>query len=90
MYTFKRNNIKIELAWEIATTSHFLLVKMKNDIISMLCGHFSNILLSQYVPIQTVGKYMGHSNSTTTLQVYSHFTPDTKKLIVTTLNSPID
>ena len=27
--------------------------------------------------IQTVSKYMGHSDSTVTLKVYAHFIPDT-------------
>lgn len=39
---------------------------------------YCSILLSQNVPIQTVSKYMGHSDSTITLKVYSHFIPDTQ------------
>lgn len=39
---------------------------------------YCSILLSQNVPIQTVSKYMGHSDSTVTLKVYSHFIPDTQ------------
>lgn len=38
---------------------------------------YCSLLLSQNVPIQTVSKYMGHSDSTITLKVYSHFIPDT-------------
>lgn len=38
---------------------------------------YCSFLLSQNVPIQTVSKYMGHSDSTVTLKVYSHFIPDT-------------
>lgn len=38
---------------------------------------YCSFLLSQNVPIQTVSKYMGHSDSTITLKVYSHFIPDT-------------
>ena len=40
---------------------------------------YCSLLLSQNVPIQTVSKYMGHSDSTTTLKVYSHFIPDTQE-----------
>ena len=36
--------------------------------------------------IQTVSKYMGHSNSTVTLRVYSHFVPDTQSKAINVLN----
>lgn len=39
---------------------------------------YCSLLLSQNVPIQTVSKYLGHSDSTVTLKVYSHFIPDTQ------------
>ena len=45
------------------------------------------IILSQNVPIQTVSKYMGHSDSTVTLEVYSHFIPDTQEKAVFALNN---
>lgn len=48
---------------------------------------YCSLLLSQNVPIQTVSKYMGHSDSTVTLQVYSHFIPDTKEKVLTALNN---
>ncbi len=48
---------------------------------------FCSLLLSQNVPIQTVSKYMGHSDSTITLEVYSHFIPDTKDKVVNVLNN---
>ena len=38
------------------------------------------------VPIQTVSKYMGHSDSTVTLKVYSHFIHDTQGIAVNALN----
>ncbi len=44
-------------------------------------------LLSQSLPIQTVSKYMGHSDSTVTLEVYSHFIPDTQEKVVFALNN---
>ena len=47
---------------------------------------FCSILLANSVPIQTVSKYMGHSDSTVTLQVYSHFMPDTQHMVVDALN----
>lgn len=47
---------------------------------------FCSLLLSQNVPIQTVSKYMGHSDSTVTLEVYSHFIPDTQDKVVNVLN----
>ena len=50
---------------------------------------YCSLLLSQNVPIQTVTKYMGHSDSTVTLQVYAHFIPDTKEKVVNALNNII-
>lgn len=47
---------------------------------------YCSILLSQNVPIQTVSRYMGHSDSTVTLQVYSHFIPDTQEKALTALD----
>ena len=48
---------------------------------------YCSLLLSQNVPIQTVSKYMGHSDSTITLKVYSHFIPDTQEKVVNALNN---
>ena len=48
---------------------------------------YCSLLLSQNVPIQTVSKYMGHSDSTVTLEVYSHFIPDTQEKAVFALNN---
>ena len=50
---------------------------------------YCSILLSQNVPIQTVSKYMGHSDSTVTLKVYSHFIPDTQDKAIHALNAII-
>ena len=47
---------------------------------------YCSLLLEQNVPIQTVSKYMGHSESTVTLKVYSHFIPDTQGIAVNALN----
>ena len=47
---------------------------------------YCSLLLSQNVPIQTVSKYMGHSDSTVTLKVYSHFIPDTQDSALNALN----
>ena len=47
---------------------------------------YCSLLLSQNVPLQTVSKYMGHSDSTITLQVYSHFIPDTQERALTALD----
>ena len=47
---------------------------------------YCSILLSQNVPIQTVSRYMGHSDSTVTLQVYAHFIPDTQEKVMDALN----
>ena len=43
---------------------------------------YCSLLLTQNVPIQTVSRYMGHSDSTITLKVYSHFIPDTQGIAV--------
>lgn len=48
---------------------------------------YCSLLLSQNVPIQTVSKYMGHSDSTVILEVYSHFIPDTQEKAVFALNN---
>jgi integrase len=48
---------------------------------------YCSILLSQNVPIQTVSRYMGHSDSTITLEVYSHFIPDTQERALTALDN---
>ena len=48
---------------------------------------FCSLLLSKNVPIQTVSKYLGHSDSTITLKVYSHFISDTKERVVDAINS---
>lgn len=48
---------------------------------------YCSILLSQNVPIQTVSKYMGHSDSTITLKVYSHFIPDTQQKAMNALSN---
>lgn len=50
---------------------------------------YCSILLSQNVPIQTVSKYMGHSDSTVTLKVYSHFIPGTQDKAIQALNAII-
>lgn len=50
---------------------------------------YCSLLLAQNVPIQTVSKYMGHSDSTITLKVYSHFIPDTQEKVVNALNNII-
>ena len=47
---------------------------------------YCSLLLTQNVPIQTVSRYMGHSDSTITLKVYSHFIPDTQGIAVNALN----
>lgn len=48
---------------------------------------YCSILLSQNVPIQTVSKYLGHSDSTITLEVYSHFLPDTQERVTSALSN---
>ena len=48
---------------------------------------YCSLLLSQNVPIQTVSKYIGHSDSTVTLEVYSQFIPDTQEKVVFALNN---
>ena len=51
---------------------------------------YCSLLLAKNVPIQTVSKYMGHSDSTITLKVYSHFIPDTAEQVVYALNNLIN
>lgn len=48
---------------------------------------YCSILLAQRVPIQTVSRYMGHSESTVTLEVYSHFIPDTEESVINALDT---
>ena len=47
---------------------------------------YCSVLLTQSVPIQTVTKYLGHSESTVTLEVYSHFMPDTQERALNALD----
>lgn len=59
---------------------------LKNVSCHGLRHTYCSLLLSMNVPIQTVSKYMGHSDSTVTLKVYSHFLPDTQAKVVSALN----
>lgn len=73
------------------TLSHVLSkIQEKNDLKKVTCHGlrhtYCSILLSQGVPIQTVSRYMGHSDSTVTLQVYSHFIPDTQEKAIDALD----
>lgn len=47
---------------------------------------YCSILLAQNVPLQTVSRYLGHSDSTVTLQVYAHFIPDTQEKVINALD----
>ena len=75
-----------------ATMGHWLkMIEMKNLLKNVTCHGlrhtYCSLLLSQNVPIQTVSKYMGHSDSTVTLKVYSHFIPDTQEIAVNALDN---
>lgn len=69
-------------------------VEEKNKLKQVTCHGlrhtYCSLLLSQNVPIQTVSKYMGHCDSTITLQVYSHFVPDTHGKFITALNNIVE
>ena len=58
-------------------------IEQKNGLKPVCCHGlrhtYCSLLLSQNVPIQTVSRYMGHSDSTITLKVYSHFIADTQE-----------
>ena len=66
-------------------------LEKKNGLKNITCHGlrhtYCSLLLSQNVPIQTVSKYMGHSDSTITLKVYSHFIPDTQEKIILALDN---
>ena len=66
-------------------------IEVKNGFKKVSCHGlrhtYCSLLLSQNVPIQTVSKYMGHSESTITLKVYSHFIPDTQEKVVNALDN---
>ncbi len=51
---------------------------------------YCSLLLAQNVPIQTVSRYMGHSDSTVTLKVYCHFIPDTQDVAISALSRLTD
>ena len=77
-----------------STISHWLKAfELKHGFKPVSCHGlrhtYCSLLLSQNVPIQTVSKYMGHSDSTITLKVYSHFIPDTQEKVVNALNNLI-
>lgn len=50
---------------------------------------YCSLLLLNNVPIQTVSKYMGHSDSTITLKVYSHFIPESQDKVLFVLDNLI-
>ena len=68
--------------------------EVKNNLKHVTCHGlrhtYCSLLLSQNVPIQTVSKYMGHSDSAVTLKVYSHFMPETQILAVNALNNILE
>ena len=47
---------------------------------------YCSFLLSNNVPLQTVSRYMGHSDSSVTLKVYSHFIRETQNQALDALN----
>ena len=74
-----------------STLSHVLArIQEKHNLKKVTCHGlrhtYCSILLSQGVPIQTVSRYMGHSDSTVTLQVYAHFVPDTQEIAIDALD----
>ena len=74
-----------------STLSHVLArIQEKHSLKKVTCHGlrhtYCSILLSQGVPIQTVSRYMGHSDSTVTLQVYAHFVPDTQEIAIDALD----
>ncbi len=74
------------------TIGHYLRdIEQANGLKNVTCHGlrhtYCSLLLAQNVPIQTVSKYMGHSDSTITLQVYAHFIPDTKEKVINALDN---
>ena len=66
-------------------------IEQKNGLKPVCCHGlrhtYCSLLLSQNVPIQTVSRYMGHSDSTITLKVYSHFISDTQEKVLYVLDN---
>lgn len=48
---------------------------------------YCSLLLAKNVPLTTVSKFLGHSESTVTLEVYSHFIPDTQTKVISALDA---
>ena len=76
----------------ISSTGQWLAKFEKKHGLKMVSPHglrhtYCSILLAQNVPIQTVSKYLGHSDSTITLEVYSHFIPDTQERVTDALSN---
>lgn len=59
---------------------------LKNITCHGLRHTYCSLLLSQNVPLETVRKYMGHSDSSTTLKIYSHFIPETNATVIKALS----
>ena len=51
---------------------------------------YYSLLLANNVPITTVSKYMGHSDTTIILKVYAHFIPDTQEKTINILKNIIN
>lgn len=76
---------------EIGVVRQWLDKFEKDNGFKHVCCHglrhtYCSVLLTQSVPIQTVTKYLGHSESTVTLEVYSHFMPDTQERALNALD----
>ncbi|MBE5745675.1 MAG: site-specific integrase [Clostridiales bacterium] len=74
------------------TAAKWLLKLEKDNNLKRVTCHglrhtYCSLLLTQNVPVQTVANYMGHSDSTITLKVYSHFLPDTEQKVLNVLDS---
>ena len=68
--------------------------EVKNNLKHVTCHGlrhtYCSLLLSNNVPIQTVSKYMGHSDSAITLKVYSHFMPETQIIAINAITKIVN
>ena len=92
----EKRTVKNKILFTTTTGSYRSSHNFRNRVVSKLkkglrthdLRHIgASLTLSLGAPITTVSQMLGHSNTSTTLDVYSHALPDSQKLVVEALES---